>query len=691
MKDGLTKIWRWLYDSFLKRERSAVKRPWYWRVLPSFTGKIVIFVGLIFALLFTIIVGFMMFNICVAKVSDEDNRSKILIQQISDSITANYMLVEGNIQWHAVPVAERWQDIEEEKTLLNDMLRGDFIHSSSLTVLPDKSRGVTAPMMYRVVRQKDGSTKFDVIRNRYDIPMRLDTMHLTQLTFNKPFITNGDTLMPVTTPYLNAQGNPVAYISYTVDVNRYLDCLNHLPDSTEGRVIFVVAKDGSYLMNPNKEKVLNINYEKDTDASNEFRYIVENKGEGDQFSIDFEEFETGLEDEEEEGTVLDPETEAKLNAMINIAKRSARYKNVRYLFTTYHEPSSGITVLIGKPMEQFSNRLKENLVDTLKLAFILLLIFLIIFRFLMVYMMKPIRRYSMASEHIATGDFDTPVKVRKTLDERQILGESLDYMRVSLRDYMNRVTEESAAREAMQKELSIANKIQMNMLARKFPDRTTCPHIDLYAYLRSAKEVGGDLYDFHLHDNILHFIVGDVSGKGVPASLVMAKTITIFRLVCDDGSSPATIARAINRSVAENNVSNMFVTLVVGSIDMNTGELRICNAGHDPIILMREGEKPRTLKVKPNLPVGLMDDFEYADETQQLVSGDRLMLYTDGVAEAENVQQELYTINAFLGSLETDEPLSAEATVRHAVSKLEDYTRGAEQNDDITMMCVCYE
>jgi len=222
-----------------------------------------------------------------------------------------------------------------------------------------------------------------------------------------------------------------------------------------------------------------------------------------------------------------------------------------------------------------------------------------------------------------------------------------------------------------------------------YPDRDD---IDIAGLLTPAKDVGGDLFDFYIRDEKLFFCIGDVSGKGVPASLVMAVSRTLFRNVSAHVSEPSEIVRTLNEVLVENNETNMFVTLFVGVLDMKTGQMRYCNAGHDAPLLIGRGVG--MLPCDPNLPVGVMSGFVFSSQEVEIHSGTVIFLYTDGLTEAENIS------HAQLGDqcvIEVAEKLLAEdenipSTVITRMSEaVQAFVGDAEQSDDMTMLAIKYK
>ena len=241
--------------------------------------------------------------------------------------------------------------------------------------------------------------------------------------------------------------------------------------------------------------------------------------------------------------------------------------------------------------------------------------------------------------------------------------------------------------ERMESELNIARNIQMAMLPTRFPPFPDFPNLNAYGMVLPAKEVGGDLFDFYVRENKLFFCIGDVSGKGVPAALVMAVTHSLFRSCTSYMDSPAQIVAQMNDSQAgEANNQNMFVTLFLGILDLRTGELCYCNAGHDAPILLAATCRP--LPVKPNLPLGVLAGFTYEEQKAQLELGDTLFLYTDGLTEAENSAHELYGEQRMNECLEKNAQLMPGELVAAMQKSVAAFVGEAQQSDDLTMFAV---
>ena len=244
----------------------------------------------------------------------------------------------------------------------------------------------------------------------------------------------------------------------------------------------------------------------------------------------------------------------------------------------------------------------------------------------------------------------------------------------------------TAAKERIESELIIARDIQMSMVPSVFPDR---PGIDLYASMQPAKEVGGDLYDYVLLGDYLYFCVGDVSGKGVPASLVMAQTTRLFHSLATQEKQPAQIAQCINTEMTNEEVTHgMFVTMFIGLLNLSTGRLVFCNAGHNPPVLGGDAAGGTILEINPNAPVGLWPELVFVEEEIECIKGRPLFVYTDGLTEAENADQQQFGEERMLETLRRTQYTNSRQVIETLRAEVEKHRNGAETNDDLTMLCL---
>ena len=256
----------------------------------------------------------------------------------------------------------------------------------------------------------------------------------------------------------------------------------------------------------------------------------------------------------------------------------------------------------------------------------------------------------------------------------------------------DQLEETTTAKERIESDLRIARNIQMGMVPRSFPAR---PDLDLYGSMTPAKEVGGDLYGYYLAESTeegksdkLYFCLGDVSGKGVPASLFMAQATRLFCTLAAQEMMPAEIATRINNALSgEDNETGMFVTMFLGLLDLGTGHLDFCNAGHNPPVLLRDG-KPEFIEMVPNAPVGIIPELDFEGEEIADITNCPLFIYTDGLNEAENREKEQFSDERLLEIMEQVPFVSSQQTIEMLREEVEKHRDGAEPNDDLTMLCV---
>ena len=296
----------------------------------------------------------------------------------------------------------------------------------------------------------------------------------------------------------------------------------------------------------------------------------------------------------------------------------------------------------------------------------------------------PITEVTYLAKNVAKGNFKAQIPKVEGNNEMFHLHEALRNMLHSINDYIEQLKTTTTANERFESELAIASNIQKQMLRTDFINDE---EVDLFAVLKPAKEVGGDMYDFLRVGRTVYFAVGDVSGKGVPAALYMAISRSLFHYVSGMSLSTSNIVSCINSSFCSGNDSNMFITLFVGRLDLDTREMVFCNAGHNPIIIISPDGEARYIHAKSNLAAGVYDEFQYEKESIFVEKGSRLLIYTDGVTEAENAAKELFgeqRLLEFAGSQSPDMP--SKEFVDKLTETMKAFTLDNEQNDDITIL-----
>lgn len=300
----------------------------------------------------------------------------------------------------------------------------------------------------------------------------------------------------------------------------------------------------------------------------------------------------------------------------------------------------------------------------------------------------PVEDFSDVAKKIAHGEFEAELPEIRSQDELKDLHDSFEYLQKSLVQYIDELKYTTANKERIESELRIAQAIQMGMLPKSFPAFPERDDIALAAKIVPAKEVGGDLYDFFIENEKLYFMVGDVSGKGIPASLVMAVTCRLFRSVASYHDKPEEILTSLNDSLSDGNESNMFCTAFLGILDLKTCELAYCNAGHNAPLIIDKNGNVSAMEVIPNLPLGLFSGFPYQGQETKIDKGTKLYLFTDGVNEAENNEKEQFSDERLVSLLKANADIAPKEIVEMTFAEVERHADGANQSDDITVMCI---
>ena len=355
-------------------------------------------------------------------------------------------------------------------------------------------------------------------------------------------------------------------------------------------------------------------------------------------------------------------------------------------YIAYGSLSNGWSMAIVCPYANIYDDIEKTNALLFSLIILELFLLFIVIRKIVSRTTKPITEFVYSALTIGKGNFNARLPEIKTHDELRRLHDSLEYMLLSFNEYIKQLKLSTSSNERYESELNIANKIQKQMLPYAFQKSDK---FDIYAKLTPAKEVGGDLYDFLVRDNYLYIAIGDVSGKGVPAALYMAITRYAFNFIACLGFEVDDVMKRVNKSFCEGNSLMMFVTMFIAKINLVTYEMEICNAGHNPIVVKEPDGNVRYLHSNSNLAIGLVDDFDFKKEVLQLEKGTRLLLYTDGVTEAEDIDKNQYGEDRLLEFVrnisETD---SSENVITNLFSSVKDFTGENEQNDDITVLTV---
>ena len=340
----------------------------------------------------------------------------------------------------------------------------------------------------------------------------------------------------------------------------------------------------------------------------------------------------------------------------------------------------------------------ELMADVTKLNWVVFALGLFGFLFLLIVIVlisgtitRPLRDLALTTKDIAKGNLDFDLPVIKSRDEVGRLASSFIYMKEALKKYIKELKETTAVKERMESELKIAHDIQMSIVPKTFPPFPEKQEFDIYALLDPAKEVGGDLYDFFFIDEErVCFVIGDVSGKGVPAALFMAVVKTLIKTIAHEIGSPDKILERVNKEASRDNDSCVFVTVFCGILNIKTGEVCYTNAGHNPPLIIRGKEKIDFLEAKKNTAIGIDEEAVFRKEELILQPGDTIYMYTDGVTEAFDKHGKQFSEERLEKEVSVYKRDSIRKLVHSTLDKIKDFSKGAPQSDDITIMVLRY-
>lgn len=339
-------------------------------------------------------------------------------------------------------------------------------------------------------------------------------------------------------------------------------------------------------------------------------------------------------------------------------------------------------------MGDINNLTKDAILISVEGILILLLVIIYISRTIT----KPLRKLADATKDIASGNLEFDIPQINSNDEVGNLSKSLDYMKKSLKQYIVDLKETTAAKERIESELKIARDIQMGFIPKIFPPYPNRSEFEIYASIEPAREVGGDFYDFYFISNDkLFFLIGDVSDKGVPASLFMAVTKTLIKAVVDVNKPLGEIVYRVNNELCADNKMSLFVTLFCGILNTSIGEVEYTNCGHNPPIKISVDGSISELEKTGGMALGVFENSEFTTKNTLLIKDELLFLYTDGVTEAMDKNGDFYGGNNMIEKLKKGYNFSAKEVVENIDHSVKEFTGDIAQTDDITMLVIKYK
>ena len=493
--------------------------------------------------------------------------------------------------------------------------------------------------------------------------------------WTEPFFDGTDGKTPLVAhhhPLHNRHGEVVAFLRtflslefMTRQLERqdsiFLKDLWMVPVTRDGKVFqsYVFTRDGTYVTHPNRRRILKgrfFPHIKDADAGGMASMVV---------------------DEMQQGRKSHSETDRVLK--IN--------RKMTYLF---YVPLEQTDWMLAVTVHTISLDIFGVVVGAFMLVVIgfMMVVMFIVCRFTIKRAVHPLIQLAGAADEVASGQFDAELPAIRSRDEIQLLRDSFENMQHSLTDYVEELKNATASKASLESELRIAHDIQMSMLPKTYPAFPGRHDIDIYGFMMPAKAVGGDLYDFFIRDEKLFFCIGDVSGKGVPASLLMAVTRFLFRNIAAYTQETNHIADALNHALSSTNETGMFVTFFLGVLDLQTGVLNFSNAGHNPPYVLSKGQVTE-LKCDSNIPVGVVPDWQFTAQQFQMTAGDCVFLYTDGLSEAEDYQHQQFGIDRLI-QVATNASCQPQRLIEAMSTAVKFFIGDAEQSDDLTMLAVEY-
>ena len=375
------------------------------------------------------------------------------------------------------------------------------------------------------------------------------------------------------------------------------------------------------------------------------------------------------------------ETDAHITAMIGLKGSDGQVKAI---------------LCVQRQMDVLSVA-RQKYINKIILTLIILVVLVVVGQSLFLHrtLLQPLKQISDEALRFSKEGEKTEKKLRDTIrnqDEIGHLAGSIDRMEEQIQNYVKSITQITAEKERINTELTLATKIQADMLPHVFPAFPERKEFELFANMDPAKEVGGDFFDFFLVDNDhLCITIADVSGKGIPAALFMMASKILLKNNAMTGKGPAEILTDVNAAICANNREQMFVTIWLGILEISTGRLTAANAGHEYPVLMRAGKDFELYRDKHGFVIGGMEGAEYSQYELQLNPGDKLFLYTDGVTEATDANKELFGSGRMIAVLNERKDTSPTQMLEGVRRAVDDFVKEAEQFDDLTMLCLAYK
>jgi len=589
---------------------------------------------------------------------EENVRANGILYIVGQRIDAALVSVEVAVRNHLKDINENLNDPDALYSITRRMLEDNpAIVGSAIAFRPDyfPEKGTWyAPYSYRagdtISSKQLGSADYDYHRMEW----YQTTDSLKHEYWSEPYFDKGGGEMLMTTysyPVMDEAGNLVAVV--TADI--LLDSLKELVNVKyyDHAYACIIGRTGTFISHPIKELVM-----RQTIFS-----VAEKAGHPELIEIGQE----------------------MTGGKSGMRKWKSPSFGDAYIFFVPFEHTGWSMAIVCKTSELYKG-VRQTVLFMASLFILMLILLTYLLRQGVHRLIAPLTTFTQAVNEVAQGNLQAELPDIRSKDEMQRLHHSFSTMQQSLAQQMKELKRVNEAKGRIEGELKVAKDIQLSMLPKTYPPFPDRNDLDIYGLQISAKEVGGDLYDFFIRDEKLFFCIGDVSGKGVPAALVMAMTLSQFRNVANYENDLTQIISSINNTTCDGNETVMFVTFFAGVLDLATGLLSYCNAGHNKPFVVNDGIAE--LPAKPGLPLGIDEDAPYVVREYNMPTGAMLFLYTDGLTEAMNGRREQF------GRLRLCDNLKSGGDSKGLIEKMTQavhlFVGDAPQSDDLTVLAIRY-
>lgn len=641
-----------------------MKYPQIFNISNSFSRRVTFWVTLTTAIIFALICAGIYYFTRDGLTKEAVQRAEAVLENTNLRINHVLNSVEVAVENTLPTIYENLKNPDAMYEITKRLLdTNPVVAGSAIAFEPNyyKEKGAQfSPYAYRegqtVMKKQLGTADYEYHSMEwYKIPKQSKEAY-----WSEPYYDAGGGEMIMTTysyPLKDREGEVFAV--FTADVS--LDWLTRLLSNIEyydDAYTLAVSREGVYIVHPKKDRILN---------------------------------ETILNNVTETSDTTD---NAIAHAMITGKEGYSKFKNDGIASVAFYKPiqRTGWSMAIVCPEREFFQVVSLfGLVLLITMLLGLLALSFVCYKAVK-RITRPLERFALSADEIAAGHFDSELPEITSKDEMRKLYDSFKMMQDSLTDRIDELQVVNEQKGRIERELQIASGIQQAMIPKIFPPYPDRNDVDIYGQLVPAKEVGGDLYDFYIRDEKLFFCIGDVSGKGVPASLVMAMTRSLFRIVSAHENNVGKIVAQMNEAMADMNETMMFVTAFVGVLDLPTGHLRFCNAGHCPPLMVGMGVG--FMPVVANMPLGIVMDYKYEVQETILDTGSVIFLYTDGLTEAENIAHEQYGERRMLEAarkvVEAGD-LTPTTLARCLTESINGFVSDAPQSDDLTILAIQFK